>query len=82
MHHVVYRQQLRRRGGDPADLRNLVPVAFRCHGDHHSMSAPFPLRLLPDSVFVFAVELMGAASYDYLRRRYSGEDKRLERIIS
>lgn len=57
-------------------------VAFECHGAHHSASRRLELRVLPDSVFEFAAELMGAAGYDYLRRFYRGEDARLEALLS
>lgn len=64
------------------DKRNLVPVAHDCHGAHHARARPFPLRVLPDSVFEFAVELMGVGpAYEYLRRRYSGEDERLTALL-
>lgn len=81
-HHVVYEQHVERAGGDVKDRRNLVPVAFNCHGAHHGRSRPLELAVLPDSCFVFAGELLGAAGFDYLRRRYSGEDPRLEALLS
>ena len=65
------------------DKRNLLPVAFGCHMDHHNRGKPFALAVLPDSVYEFAVELMGAgAAYEYLRRRYAGEDGRLDALLS
>lgn len=75
-HHVVYAQHLER--GDRKDKRNLVPVHFECHAKHHARQKPFALHMLPDSVFAFAVEKleMGPA-YEYLRRRYAGDDSRL-----
>jgi hypothetical protein len=78
---VIYQQELERRGGDPDDPRNHVPVAFACHGNHHGRSRPFPLERLPDAVYEFAAELMGPAAFDYLRRRYSGEDARLDALL-
>lgn len=81
-HHVVYKQEIVRRGGNVDDPRNLVPIAFDCHGDHHGRARPFELGRLPDSAFEFAAELMGPAAFDYLRRRYSGEDSRLEALLS
>lgn len=81
-HHVIYQQEIVRRGGDVDDPRNLVPIAFSCHGNHHGRSRPFELGALPDSVYEFAFELMGPAAFDYLRRRYSGEDARLEALLS
>lgn len=81
-HHVITRQELRKHGGDPKDARNLVWVAFSCHGAHHSGSRRLRLEVLPDSCFVFASELMGPAGADYLRRYYAGEDARLEALLS
>jgi hypothetical protein len=80
-HHVVYAQAVEREGGDVTDARNLVPVAFSCHGAHHGRSRPFELRMLPDSVFEFARELLGAYGADYLRRRYAGDDPRLNGLL-
>lgn len=79
-HHVVYRQHLR--GASPKDKRNLVPMAFECHGAHHNRSRVLPLAALPDAAFEFASELMGEAAYVYLRRRYAGDDPRLEALLS
>ena len=81
-HHVIYAQAVEREGGNVRDERNLVWVAFECHGAHHGRSRPLELLVLPDSVFAFARELMGAAGFDYLRRRYAGEDPRLEALLS
>ena len=64
------------------DPRNLVPVAFACHGAHHGRSRPFELGALPDEVFEFTGELLGPAGFDYLRRRYVGEDPRLDALLS
>jgi hypothetical protein len=82
-HHAVYRQHLRLHGGDPKDARNLVPVAFSCHGAHHSGAKRLRLRDLPDSVFAFAVELAGAGvAYELLGRYYAGDDPRLEVLLA
>lgn len=82
-HHVVYAQELVRLGGwGLLDARNLVPVALLCHGRHHSRQAPYVLSRLPDSVFEFAAEVMGAGrAYNYLGRRYAGEDRRLDALL-
>jgi hypothetical protein len=96
-HHVVYQQELRARmraGGRLdkerreayaraiSDSRNLVWMDFDCHFAHHNASRRLPLSVLPDSVFEFAVELMGAsAAYCYLRRYYAGEDPRLDALL-
>lgn len=80
-HHVFYRQHI------PASLvqddRNLVAVAFYCHEGHHSRVSPFLLGVLPDSAFAFGVEVLGAGpAYEYLRRRYAGEDSRLDALLA
>lgn len=89
-HHVVYRQELRwaakRLPRDErvliADERNLVAIAFHCHGQHHLGAARIPLQRLPASVFEFAAEVLGSGpAYEYLRRRYAGEDPRLDALL-
>lgn len=57
-------------------------MAFDCHLAHHGRSRVLPLERLPDSVFAFAVELLGPAAFDYLRRRYGGEDVRLDALLA
>jgi hypothetical protein len=65
------------------DVRNMVPVGRRCHAAHHNRSKPYELRRLPDSAFEFAAELMGTGrAYEYLRRRYAGDDARLDALLS
>lgn len=82
LHHCVTRQELRKHGGDADDERNLVPVAFACHGAHHGRSRPLPVHVLPSSVFDFAAEVMGpGAAYEYIARTYDGTDLRLERLL-
>lgn len=82
LHHVVYAQAVKRFGGDIHDERNLIPLAFACHGNHHSRSRTLPLEVLPDSVFEFAAELMGpGGAYEYLKRVYVGADPRLDALI-
>jgi hypothetical protein len=82
LHHVIYRQQLNRSKGDPKDERNLVSLCFSCHGAHHARSRVIPLTRLPDSVFVFAEELMGAGpAFNYLQRYYAGGDERLAMLL-
>jgi hypothetical protein len=81
LHHVIYEQEVRREGGDVRDARNLVPVAWACHGDHHGRQRPLPLGRLPDACFEFAGELLGPYAADYLRRRYSGDDARLDALL-
>ena len=89
-HHVVYQQELRRIAGTEVaramtlamDPRNIVLVAFRCHGQHHARREVLPLRVLPDSVFEFALEVLGAGrAFEYLRRHYAGDDPRLDALL-
>jgi hypothetical protein len=79
---VIYRQHLRQHGGDLKDPRNLVPMAFDCHFAHHSGAKRLRLRLLPDSVFTFAAELLGPGlAYETLGRYYAGDDPRLAALL-
>jgi hypothetical protein len=96
-HHVVYQQEIRRvvreqtEHGPPdvaremallTSRRNLMPLGPRCHAAHHNRSKPLRLALLPDSAFEFAAELLGAGrAYEYLKRRYVGEDPRLDALL-
>ena len=64
-----------------ADPRNLVPVAFDCHQAHHSGACRYELGMLPDSVFEFTGEVLGARAHGYLARRYAGADARLDRLL-
>lgn len=94
-HHVIYQQELRRLATDEfgrrdrarearlvADPRNLVPVAPRCHAAHHSRATPLRVCWLPNSVFEFAEEVMGAGpAHAYLSRFYAGGDRRLDELL-
>lgn len=96
-HHVVTAQEIRKALGYRAsrrkkarsdgagllrDARNLVPMAFVCHGEHHSRMRPLPLEVLPDSVFEFAAEVLGRGrAFNYLRRHYNGGDARLDALV-
>lgn len=80
-HHVVYEQELRKRGLPRWDARDGLPVCRTCHEAHHNGSKRLPLHLLPTVSLEFAFEQLGAYAYDYLRRRYSGDDERLETFL-
>lgn len=75
----------RRFGALRASQRNLVWIAVECHAAHHHHGVRqrrLRLAVLPDSVFEFAAEVLGAArAYNYLRRRYAGSDMRLEFLL-
>jgi hypothetical protein len=65
------------------DPRNLVWVAVECHASHHAASKRFRLIDMPDSVFEFARDLMGAGPASvWLERQYSGSDPRLDALIA
>ncbi|MDQ3274639.1 MAG: hypothetical protein M3Q39_06300 [Actinomycetota bacterium] len=50
--------------------------------NHHAHSVPLRLQVLPDSVYEFAREVLGAGlAYNTLRRAYSGQDPRLEALL-
>lgn len=78
LHHVVYRQEVERRGGDIDDRRNLMALCQLCHFDHHARADVIPLSALGDVHLDYAFELLGAFAYDYLQRRYDGRDSRLD----
>lgn len=81
-HHVVYEQHVRREGGDVYDPRNALTLCISCHTSHHRRgSRTVPLRVLRDANYEFAFELLGAAAFDYLRRRYTGGDPRLQQWL-
>jgi hypothetical protein len=90
-HHAVTRQEIKRhvppvhgrQNRALHDRRNLVPAHFQCHLAHHNASRRFPATALPDSVFVFAREILGPGrAYNELRRAYAGEDPRLEALLA
>lgn len=81
-HHVIYRQELKWRGGSMKDKRNLVPVCKRCHEKHHQAVERLPMRRLPDEFFEFARDLMGAGpAYEWVRRFYAGSDPRHDALL-
>jgi hypothetical protein len=89
-HHCVTRSTIRKQGRTKAerialerDERNLAPIAASCHYDHHAHARKLPASVLPDSVFVFAAELMGpGAAFEWLIRHYEGQDPRLDALLA
>ena len=78
LHHVTYRQAVRRASGDEWDPRNAMTLCTSCHG-HHQRGRVIPLTSLSAGALEFAVDLLGAGpAFEYLRRRYAGDDPRLE----
>lgn len=83
-HHVVEKQELSRRKLPLWDRRNALRLCngpFSCHGQHTGAGSRVQLRKLRNENYEYAFEVLGAYAYDYLRRRYRGEDPRLERWL-
>lgn len=78
-HHVVYKQELRKRGLLEYDVRDAMPLCDLCHARHHNRSQPIPIQMLTDGHIDFAFEVLGPAALIYLARRYdcSTPDSRL-----
>jgi hypothetical protein len=82
LHHCVYQQEVRKHGGDLGDPRNFMVVSERRHERHHSRTEALSLEMLPDPAYEYASELLGPEkAYNYLRRRYSGQDPRLDALL-
>lgn len=81
-HHVVYAQHLRRHGLPQWDVRDGLPLCRPCHEAHHNGSKRLPLTALTDSNLEFAFEQLGAYAWDYLNRRYTGADRRLDALLA
>jgi hypothetical protein len=79
-HHVVFEQHVRAEGGDVHDPRNALSLHPNpCHyGTAHT--GKLKLSCLRDENYAFAAELLGSAAHNYLRRRYAGEDPRLDEL--
>jgi hypothetical protein len=75
LHHLVYRQHVRREGGDIWDPRNALTICNRCHASHHQRGRVLPVAMVPEAARAFAVELFGEArAADYFARRYAPEE--------
>lgn len=82
LHHVVYDQHVRSQGGNRWDPADSLTLCIGCHCRHHANpNWALPRTYLRDENYEFAFELMGPAAYDYLRRRYSGDDERLDAAL-
>ena len=72
LHHVIYRQEVRRNRGNQKDPANLMPLCVPCHQDHHARKRPVPLARVPAEAVEFAVRLLGEdRAHVYLTRRYA-----------
>lgn len=79
-HHVVYRQECRRRGAPEWDPRNVLRVCIvpitGCHYRHHdgTQGTPITTAKLTDDNIEFAFEVLGVYAVDYLRRHYDDSE--------
>ena len=81
LHHIVYRQHVRRASGDEWDPRNALALCDPCHASHHSRQRVLPATLLPREALAFASELLGEAAENYLARYYeAGETHEHRRV--
>lgn len=79
-HHVVEQQELKRQKAPLHDTRCALRLCIgpgSCHGGQHTIKR-VQLTSLTDDNYEFAFEVLGTFAYDYLRRRYSGDDRRLD----
>lgn len=81
-HHVVEKQELRRRGEPKFDTRNALRLCKPLHGKNcHSRHTTGTRRVKVSELTVdnldYAFEVLGAYAYDYLRSFYADDDGRL-----
>lgn len=84
-HHVMYRQAVRRAGGDQLDPDNALGVCDPCHGRHHNRKAVIQTSKLRDQNLEFIVALIGPCpAFEYLRTYYAGThaDIRVGQILA
>ncbi len=82
VHHVLERQLLRKKGVAQFDPDNALALGPCCHQGQTSRLRQLPLTCLRDENYEFAARALGAAGYDALRRRYSGDDPRLDALLA
>ena len=70
-HHVVYEQEVRRRGRPPFDARNALRVCNRHHSRHHNGIERIPLAALSETNIEYAREVLGDYAIDYLASHYA-----------
>lgn len=71
-HHVVYEQELRRRGVPIYDPNNALRLCRDCHLGHHH-TRPLPQTALLTCHIEYAKQVLGDFYIDYLNRRYIPE---------
>lgn len=70
-HHLLFRQELRRRRVDAGATESVAPMCWTCHGLVHEGGRKVSLSVFPDAVIGFAVDVLGPYAVDYLDRRYA-----------
>jgi hypothetical protein len=73
-HHVVERQELKRRGLPEWDPRNALRLAPRAHDRHTLAVRRVKTKELTDDNIEYAFEVLGDAAQDYLRRYYDDDE--------
>lgn len=87
VHHVLYRQACRKEGAPEWSPDNALRICDRpitgCHGTQHgSMGLRIKLTALRDENIAFCAHFLGAGkAYNYLTRRYSGSDPRVDALL-
>lgn len=92
-HHVVYKQHVKRAGGDINDPRNALGICSHirpepnnnlCHGRHHNAVRRLPTVCLRDENIEFAFDLLGLAADPYFDRYYDNSecDPRIEAAMA
>lgn len=76
-HHVLYKQHLARYAEPLWDRRNSMALCGDCHERHHARSRPIQASVLNVVQIDYIFEVLGPNGYDYIRKRYPGEDPRL-----
>lgn len=93
-HHVVYKQHVKKAGGDVNDPRNALGICTqmrpgtphrdtRCHPRHHSGVRRLPTACLRNENIEFAFELLGLAAESYFERYYDNSvpDPRISKAV-
>jgi hypothetical protein len=82
-HHAgVEKQELKRLGLPLWDPANALRLCIRCHWrQHYEPGFKLPLSVLSDRTISYAFTVLGTRAYDYLRRRYSGDERRLQAAL-
>lgn len=70
-HHVIYRQHVKRAGGDLWDPDNALVLCVSHHLAHHQRREPLPTAALRPENLAFALALLGEAAEGYFARYYS-----------